>query len=86
MPAVIDRHDVVTLGEVRKSGEPVQRARCAKPMKQEQRGGSLGPLVLDHTNATPAFQVQEELLTPGGLPGLGRGLTFFSFFCHCLRA
>jgi hypothetical protein len=55
-------------------------------MKQDQRGGSLGPLVLDHTNATPAFQVQEELLTPGGLPGSGRGLTFFSFFCHLLRA
>jgi len=86
MPAVIDRHDVVTLGEVGKSGEPIQCARRGKAMKQDQRGGSLGPLVLDHTNATPAFQVQEELLTPGGLPGSGRGLTFFSFFCHLLRA
>jgi len=86
MAAVIDRHDMVALGEVGKRGKPIQRPRRGKAMKQHQRGGSLGPLVLDHTDAAPTFQVQKELFTLGAWPRSRRGLTFLPFWCHCLRA
>ena len=68
MAAVIDRHDMVALGKIGKSGKPVQRPGGAQAMEQHQRGGCLRTPVLDHAGTAPALQVQVE------------GLTVF-FFC-----
>jgi hypothetical protein len=53
--AVIDGHDMVALGELRKSGEPVETGCRGKAVEQHQCGSSLRSLELDGPNATASF-------------------------------
>jgi hypothetical protein len=84
--AVIDRNDMVSLGEVGKSGEPIQRARCPKAVEQHQRGSSLRTLELDNPDTTPAFQLQKAFFSARSSIHSGPGLTCLRFSRHGFTA
>jgi hypothetical protein len=77
---------MVALGKLGERREPIERPRGGKAVEQHQRRRTFGPLELEDTDATPAFQVQEALFAPSDMSGLPPGLSLFLFCCHRLRA